>query len=114
MATIPEATTATFTATITDSTPVLVDFWAPWCGPCRHVAPVLEELSRELAGKVRITKVNVDDEPGLADRYVVQGIPTLVLFADGREIDRVVGALPKPALAGWLQSRTGATAAGIR
>jgi thioredoxin len=114
MSQLMTATTANFHATIAGSTPVLVDFWAPWCGPCRHVAPLLEELAAELAGQVRVVKVNVDEEPALADRYGVQGIPTLVLFAGGRERDRLVGALPKPALASWLAARTNGLAAGAR
>ncbi len=103
MATIPTLDSDTFPATILGSTPVLVDFWAPWCGPCRFVAPVLEQLAGELGGTVRFAKVNVDEEAGLADRLGVRGIPTLVLFADGREIGRSVGALPKAELLDWLQ-----------
>jgi thioredoxin 1 len=85
--------------------PVLVDFWAPWCGPCRFVAPILEELAGELAGRVVVAKVNTDEHQLAALRYGVQGIPTLILFHDGREIDRVVGALPKAALRERLEAR---------
>jgi thioredoxin 1 len=85
--------------------PVLVDFWAPWCGPCRMVAPVLEDLARELAGRVLVAKVNTDEHQEQALRYGVQGIPTLIIFQDGQEVDRVVGALPKAALKARLEPR---------
>jgi len=94
-----------FQSVIAGDVPVLVDFWAPWCGPCRLVAPSLEELSQELAGRVRIAKLNVDDHPDVAMNQGVQGIPTLVLFADGKETGRTVGALPKAALRRWLEER---------
>ena len=84
--------------------PVLVDFWAPWCGPCRAVAPILEELAEEYAGKVLIAKVNTDQNQLTPMQYGVRGIPTMVLFRDGQEIDRFVGALPKDSLRQWLDS----------
>ena len=84
--------------------PVLVDFWAPWCGPCRMVAPSLEALAKEMAGRVRIAKVNVDDNPLMAGRLGVRGIPTMVLFKNGQEVDRQVGALPKRDIQRWIES----------
>jgi len=76
-------------------TPVMVDFWAPWCGPCRAVAPVLEDLARDYAGKVKIAKLNTDENPERMVEYGVMGIPTLILFKDGKEVDRIVGAGPR-------------------
>jgi len=84
--------------------PVLVDFWAPWCGPCRMVAPTLEALAKEMAGRVRIAKINVDDNPVMAGQLGVRGIPTMVLFKNGQEVDRQVGALPKAEIQRWLQT----------
>ncbi len=75
--------------------PVMVDFWAPWCGPCRAVAPILDELAGEYEGKVLIAKVNTDEHSQQAMKYNVQGIPTLIFFHDGKEVDRIVGAGPK-------------------
>ena len=75
--------------------PVIVDFWAPWCGPCKMVAPILDKLAKEYAGKVLITKVNTDDNPEWAGKYSVQGIPTMLFISDGNVIHRQVGALPE-------------------
>ena len=75
--------------------PVLVDCWAPWCGPCRTVAPLLDQLASEYAGRVKIAKLNVDENPVIASQYVVQSIPTMILFNRGKHIEKIVGALPK-------------------
>jgi thioredoxin 1 len=85
---------------------VLADFWAPWCGPCRMVGPVLEEIAREKGEKVKVVKVNVDENPGLASNYGVMSIPTMIIFKDGQVMEQFVGALPKPVieskLAKWI------------
>jgi thioredoxin 2 len=92
-------TDATFAAEVERSPlPVLVDAWAPWCGPCRMVAPVLEELAVELEGRIRVAKLNVDDNPQTASRFDVRSIPTLLVMVGGREVERIVGAQPKHAI----------------
>ena len=83
--------------------PVLVDLWAPWCGPCRVVAPAVEEAARVHAGRLKVVKVNVDDAPTVSHRFGVQGVPTLLVLRDGRTVTRRVGALPADQLLEWVQ-----------
>ena len=82
---------------------VLVDFWAEWCGPCKQIAPALEEISAEMGDKLTIAKVNIDDNPETPGKYGVRGIPTLILFKDGEVADTKVGALPKSQLQAWVE-----------
>ena len=93
-------TDATFAAEVEQApVPVLVDMWAPWCGPCRMIAPVIDELAAELAGRVRFAKVNVDENPATASRFDVRSIPALLVLKGGREVDRIVGVVPKAEIA---------------
>jgi thioredoxin 2 len=85
--------------------PVVVDFWAPWCAPCRTVSPALERLAEEQAGRLKVVKVNTDSEEALASRFGIRGLPTLVLMEDGRERDRVTGGLTLSPLRSWLEAR---------
>jgi thioredoxin 1 len=96
---------ANFQAEVLESShPVLVDFWAEWCGPCRMIAPVVEELSAEYAGKAVMAKVNVDENPGLAGQFGIRNIPTLLIFKGGQVVDKLVGALPKSQIAAKVDS----------
>ena len=97
------ASDADFDAAVLQSAePVLVDFWAPWCGPCKMIAPALEDISKELNGKVKIAKLNIDENPELAAKFGVRSIPTLMIFKDGEVADMKVGAAPKTALSHWI------------
>ena len=90
------ATDANFKTEVEDSKlPTLVDFWAPWCGPCRAVGPVIEELAREYSGRIKVLKMNTDENPDVPTQHRIQGIPTVILFKDGRVVDQIVGAYPK-------------------
>jgi thioredoxin 2 len=102
-----EADAASFAAEAASSVPVVVDLWAPWCGPCRMIAPVLSDLAARHAGKLKVVKVNVDEEPQLAARFDARSIPLLLVLRDGREVDRIVGALPRPALEARLAAVLG-------
>ena len=94
MATV-KTTDSSFESDVLGSGTVLVDFWAEWCGPCRALGPKLEEISTELEGKVTIAKINIDENPGTPSKYGVRGIPTMILFKDGKEVDQIVGNHPK-------------------
>jgi thioredoxin 1 len=97
-------TDATFKDEVLDSElPVLVDFWAPWCGPCRMVAPVVDEISQQYAGRIKVVKMNTDENPEVASTYGIRSIPTLMVFKGGTRVDMVVGAVPKTTLATTLE-----------
>ena len=94
-----------FDSTVINSElPVLVDFWAEWCGPCKQVAPVIDEIAKEMAGKLKVYKVNIDHNTETPQKYGVRGIPTLMLFKDGQLVSTKVGSLPKSALQDWIKS----------
>jgi thioredoxin 1 len=100
-----ELTDATFDETLKSDKPVLVDFWAEWCGPCKMIGPVVEELASDYEGKAVIAKLNVDENPQVTARFGVRSIPTLLVFKNGQIVDKQVGAVPKSVLAGKLQAQ---------
>jgi thioredoxin 1 len=108
MANVNELSDANFEAEVLQATqPVLVDFWAPWCGPCRMIAPVVEELASENAGSIKVGKLNVDESPNIAAGYAVSSIPTLMIFKNGEVVERLVGVQPKSRLQGAIDEATG-------
>jgi thioredoxin 1 len=100
-----ELTDATFDETLKSDKPVLVDFWAEWCGPCKMIGPVVEELAGDYEGKAVVAKLNVDENPQITARFGVRSIPTLLVFKNGQVVDKQVGAVPKSVLAGKLQAQ---------
>ena len=104
MSNVADVTDASFEQEVLKSEiPVLVDFWAPWCGPCRAVAPVVDEIANEFKGKIKVLKLNTDDNPKTAQSYRISGIPSLLVFKNGQPVEQVVGAVPKATLTSAIQ-----------
>jgi thioredoxin 1 len=109
---VKEVTDSNFEAEVLEADrPVLVDFWAPWCAPCRMIAPAVEALAQQYEGSATVTKMNVDENPAISQRFGIKGIPTLILFKDGREAERIVGAGSKEALARLIDRHSATKAA---
>jgi thioredoxin 1 len=105
---ISVATTATWDKEVLQSDGlVMVDFWAVWCGPCRMIAPTVEELAKEYSGKLKVVKLNTDENPDVASKYKIMGIPTIMFFKKGEKLDQIVGAVPKPQLKAKIDSFLG-------
>jgi thioredoxin 1 len=101
-----EITDANFAAEVEQSSiPVLIDFWAVWCGPCKMIAPIVEELAGEYEGKLKIGKLDVDNNPNVAMKFGIRSIPTLLIFKDGKVVDQIVGAVPKPQIVSKLEAQ---------
>ena len=110
MAQLAHVTDAEFEQAVSSETPVLVDFWAEWCGPCRMVAPVLEQIAAEQGERLKIVKLNVDENTSTPQKFGITGIPTMILFKDGQPVERIVGFMPKPQLMSRLNPHLEAAA----
>ena len=105
---VSEATSATWDKEVVGHNGiVMIDFWAVWCGPCRMIAPTVEELAKEYAGKIKVMKLNTDENPDVASKYKIMGIPTIIFIKNGQEADRLVGAVPKPQLKAKIDALIG-------
>jgi thioredoxin 1 len=108
-AAVSEVTQGSFQSDVLASDkPVLVDFWAPWCGPCKMLAPVIEEVAGTLVGQAKFVKLNTDENPNIAAQFGISGIPTLILFKDGQAVDRIVGFVPKSAITSMISKHLAA------